>query len=481
VSATIVWFRHDLRLGDHGALHAAIERGAPVLALYVWAPQEEGEWAPASAARYWLHRSLERLAADLGAAGSRLLLRRGATGPCLRALAAETGADAVYWNRRYEPAVAARDRRLARELREAGLIARDFPGALLVEPAAARTGAGGPFQVFTPFWKHCASLPDPPAPLPAPRVLPAPARWPRSDALAKLALAPRIDWAGGIRNAWESGEQGAHVALERFVDEALEHYEGRRDRPDLDGVSRLSPYLHSGEISPALLWHRLRHAEGSRGRLSPGPGAAAWLRQLYWREFAAHLLHHFPATPEAPLRAQFERFAWREDAPGLRAWQRGETGYPIVDAGMRQLWQIGWMHNRVRMVAASFLVKDLLVHWREGARWFWDTLVDADLANNTLGWQWVAGCGADAAPYFRVFNPVTQARRFDPHGCYVHRWLPELRDLPAPLVHEPWRARAADLAAARITLGRTYPRPIVDHDRARRRALDAYARIKTRA
>ena len=356
-------------------------------------------------------------------------------------------------------------------LRAAGLRADSHPGALLHEPWTVRTKTGGPFQVFTPFWRRCLSLPDPPPPAAAPDALPPPARWPESRTLGELALLPEIDWAAGFRSHWEPGSAGAQARLRQFLDQALAAYTTQRDRPDLAGTSRLSAHLHFGEITPRQIWHAARTQAGPL----PGWRQSQFLAEVGWREFAHHLLYHFPATPREPLRAQFTRFPWRDDPAALRSWQRGLTGYPIVDAGMRELWVTGWMHNRVRMIVASFLIKDLLIDWQAGARWFWDTLVDADLASNTQGWQWVAGCGADAAPYFRIFNPVLQGRRFDPDGAYVRRWVPELARLPADCIHEPWTAPGAVLAQAGVRLGEEYPHPIVDHGQAREAALRALA------
>ncbi|MFN3409850.1 MAG: cryptochrome/photolyase family protein, partial [Limisphaerales bacterium] len=333
--------------------------------------------------------------------------------------------------------------------------------------------SGNPFQVFTPFWKHCLTRPDPPEPLPAPKAIPTPAKWPKSLPLAALELEPKINWAGGLRATWQPGAAGAHEQLRRFLAGAVATYANDRNRPDLVGTSRLSPHLHFGEISPRQIWHALRaQADGTAWRTSQ------FLAEVGWREFAHHLLYHFPHTPTEPLRAEFNNFPWRENAAWLKAWQRGRTGVPLVDAGMRELWATGWMHNRVRMVVASFLVKNLLLPWTDGARWFWDTLVDADLAQNTLGWQWTAGCGADAAPYFRVFNPVSQAEKFDPNGDYIRRWVPELAKLPVPLLFQPWAASPLELQAAGVRLGRDYPEPLVSLAISREVALAAYQRMK---
>jgi deoxyribodipyrimidine photo-lyase len=382
-AGSIVWFRQDLRLTDNPALSAAADQGS-VLPVFIWSPDEETPFPPGGASKWWLHGSLAALSESLGGA---LVFRRGPTLECLRALVAETGARRVYWNRRYEPAGIARDRVVKAALREDGVEASSFNSALLFEPWLVRNKSGGPFKVFTPFYRHCLGLDPSDEPAPAPRGLDAVSGG--GDSLASLGLEPRIDWAGGLRSTWRPGEAGAALQLERLLDGCVASYAGERDRPDRGGTSRLSPYLHFGEIGPRQIWHAVR----TRYRQDIGE---PFLRQLVWREFAHHLLYHFPRTPTNPLRAEFERFPWQSDPVLPRVWQRGHTGYPIVDAGMRELWVTGWMHNRVRMIVASFLVKHLRVNWQEGAYWFWDTLVDADLANNTLGWQWAAGCGADA-------------------------------------------------------------------------------------
>jgi deoxyribodipyrimidine photo-lyase len=475
---TLVWFRRDLRLADNPALHAAHAIGAPVVPLYIHAPGEEGAWAPGAASRWWLHESLQSLAADLASAGSRLSLRAGASAlEELLAAARSCGADRIVWNRCYEPAAVARDQHIKLALRRAGLLAESHNSALLREPWEIATRSDAPFQVFTPFWRHYLSLPDPPAPLPAPARLAQPHAWPESVALERLGLSPVSGWSAGLREAWTPGRRGALQKLESFLHAAYAEYGDRRDRPDLAGTSRLSAHLHFGEIGPREVWAAVR-AQG----LAREPGAdwrqSQFLTELGWREFAHHLLFHFPHTAVQPLRAKYADFPWKSDPQSLRRWQRGVTGYPIVDAGMRQLWRSGWMHNRVRMIAASFLVKDLLLSWNEGARWFWDTLVDADLASNTLGWQWAAGCGADAAPYFRIFNPMLQARKFDPEGAYVRRWVPELATLANDWIHAPWEAPAAALDAAGVRLGQDYPLPCVEHRTARTAALAALRSLR---
>jgi len=476
---SILWFRLDLRLADNPALRAAIERGRPVVPVFIWSPEEEAPWSPGGASKWWLHQSLAALDEDLRRCGSRLILRRGPTVESLQALAKETGAPAVFWNRRYEPAVIARDAKVNEALRAAGLQVESFNAALLREPWTVQNQSGKPFQVFTPFWRHCLAKPDAAEPLPAPKQIAPPPRWPKSPALEELQLEPRIKWAEGFRAAWQPGEAGAAAALKRFLARAFDDYPEQRNRPDVVGTSRLSPHFHFGEISPRQVWHGVAAMAKQRGLAAANWRGSQFLAEVGWREFAHHLLYHFPHTPAEPLRADFKRFRWRKDAAWLKAWQKGQTGFPIVDAGMRDLWTTGWMHNRVRMIVASFLVKDLLIDWQDGAPWFWDTLVDADLANNTLGWQWTAGCGADAAPFFRIFNPGSQGEKFDPNGDYVRRWCPELAKLPTKWIHQPDKAPPEILRHAGIELGRDYPEPIVSHAIARAVALDAFARLKS--
>lgn len=476
---TFCWLRLDLRLAENSALTAAIKCGKPVIPVFIWSPDEEGDWPPGGASKWWLHQSLAALDASLRRIGSQLIIRRGPTLGTLRQLAKETGAAAVFWNRRYEPTVIARDENLKEALRQDGLAVENFNATLLFEPWTIQNQSRKPFRVFTPFWKHCLNQSDPAAPLQAPRNLPAPAQWPKSLALAELELEPRINWAGSFRTVWQPGEVGATANLNRFLAEAFDDYSEQRNRLDLVGTSRLSPHLHFGEISPRQIWHGLARMASRRGLPVEKWRSSQFMAELGWREFSHHLLFHFPRTPTEPLRSNFKKFPWHKNTAWLKAWQRARTGYPIVDAGMRELWATGWMHNRVRMIVASFLVKDLLISWRDGARWFWDTLVDADLASNTLGWQWTAGCGADAAPYFRVFNPASQGEKFDPHGDYVRRWCPELAKLPAKWIHRPDQAPVKELRVAGIKLGRTYPDPIVSHAIAREVALEAFSKIRT--
>ena len=474
----IVWFRRDLRLADNQALRMALIRGGPVVPFFVLEPDEEATATPGVPSRAWIRRSLRSLEESLRGRGSRLVIRLGPAGKALSDLANETGAGAVFWNRLYEPPVAIRDAERLSALRSEGLEAVSCDGTLLHDPTTIRTSQGGPFRVFTPFWRHCLSLSGPEPPIRAPSRIPGPSGWPESSGSAVLGPESEAERAVDIDSTWKPGEAGAAKRLAHFLESGLPGYPANRDRPDLQGTSRLSPHLHFGEISPRQVWH----AALARAAVDPTPGAArgaeAFLRQIGWREFAHHLLVHFPGTPDAPLRLEFRDFRWRKDRDALSAWSQGRTGYPIVDAGMRELQRTGWMHNRVRMVVASFLVKDLLLPWQEGSRWFLETLTDADLANNTFGWQWTAGCGADAAPFFRIFNPVIQGRKFDPEGTYVRRWVPELERLPSRWIHRPWDAPAEALRTAGVRIGKTYPAPIVDHASARIRALAAFTALK---
>jgi len=472
----LVWLRQDLRLADNPALAAACASGRPVLAVYVLDDETPGPWVMGGASRWWLHGSLAALQRAYADRGGALILRRGRADDVLLALVRECAVAEVHWSRCYEPFAVARDARLKAALVEAGVTVESHNASLLHEPWTLRTGAGGPFKVFSPFWRAALAAGPVATPKPAPGRIPAPDSLPPSADLNDWRLLPtRPDWAGGLRSAWTPGEDGAQARLGAFLSEALSSYAAGRDRPDRLGTSRLSAHLHFGEIGPRQVWAAIEtfvhaHPEAQSG-------ADKFLSELGWREFAAHLLFHFTDLPSQNWRSAFDDFPWAPDETAITAWQRGETGYPIVDAGMRELWTTGWMHNRVRMIVASFLIKDLLVHWRRGEEWFWDTLVDADLANNAAGWQWVAGSGADAAPYFRVFNPVTQGAKFDPGGAYVRRWLPELAGLPDKHVHAPWEAPPGVLDDAGVRLGRTYPAPIVNHAQARVRALAAYKQL----
>lgn len=461
----LVWFRHNLRLADNPALAAAVEAGRPVVPVFILDEETDGLRRRGAASRWWLHHSLQSLDASLRSIGSRLVLRRGPAEGVLERLASECDADAVFWGRAYDRATRERDARIKQAFKAREVRAQSANASLLFEPWEVKTGAGGFYKVFTSFWRACRALPNPAAPLPAPRAFAAPETWPASDTLADWKLLPtRPDWAGGLRGRWTPGEAAAIARLGEFIDEDLAGYAQARDLPARPGTSRLSPHLAFGEIGPRQIWRAVTTS-------APTAAAQKFLAELGWREFAHHLLFHADDLAQCNFRTEFDRMAWRDDGPGLEAWRRGRTGFPIVDAGMRELWATGWMHNRVRMIVASFLIKDLLIGWRAGECWFWDTLVDADPANNPMNWQWVAGSGADAAPFFRIFNPVLQGEKFDPAGDYVRRWLPELAGLPSKIIHRPWEADPPpppDL----------YPAPILDHGAARQRALKAFRALK---
>lgn len=473
----IVWFRSDLRLADNPALTAAADSGRPLVVLYILDESAPGRWAPGGASRWWLHHSLARLADDIQGHGGKLVLRRGDSVAQLATIVAEQDAGAVYWNKVHEPWALEQDEAVRAKLRGRVELHRSLSN-LLVQPGSLLNGSGEPFKVFTPFYKKLLTLPEPREPLPPPGRLSFQAQPDSNSAVPDdWELLPRQpDWASDFPTRWQPGEAGAEQALQVFADNALGKYMDKRNSPDVQGTSRLSPHLRFGEVSPSQIWHSVRELAAARS--SESRGAEGFLRELVWREFSYHLLHFWPELPEQPFREQFAAFPWRSNAANLAAWQQGVTGYPLVDAGMRELWQTGWMHNRVRMVVASFLVKHLLIPWQDGADWFWDTLVDADLANNSASWQWVAGCGADAAPYFRIFNPILQGTKFDPAGEYVRRWVPELAAVPDNRIHEPWRMGAAEADASGVKLERDYPLPMVEHAAARARALDAFAALQ---
>jgi len=497
---SLVWFRDDLRLADHAALRAAMAHGQQVLPVYVLDEASAGKWGPGGASRWWLHHSLAALEADLALRGAPLILRRGAAIEEIPRLAHAVGAATVHTSGAALPWARRLDRAVASALQEDGVTLTRHRTTMLFNPATLRTKAGGNYAVFTPFSRACFTHAPPPSPVSAPdriasvslssSTAPAASKPPASskqiaatpqvskglasDRLEAWALLPKHpDWAADWRTAWTPGEAGAQLRLREFLTDGLGGYAERRDIPGQEGTSKLSPHLAFGEISPAQIWHAATTAlhAGSKG-------AERFLTELLWREFSHHLLWNQPDLPEQPLRPAFDGMPWRDDPAGLAAWQQGRTGIPIVDAGMRQLWQTGWMHNRVRMIVASFLVKHLLVPWRAGAAWFWDTLVDADLASNSAGWQWVAGSGADAAPYFRIFNPVLQGRKFDPDGAYVRHFVPELGQLDPRFIHAPWEAPACVLGAAGVAFGHTYPAPIVDLAAGRTRALAAFAALR---
>ena len=451
----LFWFRRDLRLADNPALAAAVAGGRPIVPVFIHDPSHD---TSGGALLWWLHHSLASLDKSLRDRGSRLILRHGDAAELILRLAEETGAEAVYCNRLEEPWAQKQQERIEERLKADNRAFVAGNAALLFETGAIKTQAGLPFRVFTPFWRACLQDRPPPSPLDAPERLPPVDQGIASDDLDGLGLVPtKPDWACGLRETWNPGEAEAQARLDHFIEDRLAGYSKRRDEPAEDGTSTLSPYLRFGEIGPRQVFHAIRHSA------PPSHDSDRFLAELGWREFSYHLLAQFPDLPTRPLRGEFARLSWRQDEQAETAWQKGQTGITLIDAGMRQLWTTGWMHNRVRMVVASFLVKNLLIPWQQGAAWFWDTLVDADLANNSASWQWVAGCGADAAPYFRIFNPVLQGEKFDPRGDYVRRWCPELTDLPDKYVHKPWEAGRA--------------KPIVDLAGSRKRALDAFAEL----
>lgn len=478
-ASSLCWFRDDLRLADNPALAAAAAHG-PVLCLYIL-DETAGRRPLGGAARWWLSRSLAALAGAVEAKGGELVLMRGDPAALIPEAAAESGVDLVTWNRRYEAAAVELDTSLKAKLASTGAKAESFNANLLNEPWEVKTAAGTPMKVFTPYWRAARARGEPAAPQSAPsriEALPLPAALRKyAVTLESLGLEPdKPDWAIGLREAWTPGEAGARAALGDFLDGPIRGYGEERNRPDKVATSRLSPHLRFGEIGPRQIWHAAQLAAHAEPTLRSD--VDKFLSEVGWREFSYHLLFHNPDLATANYNSRFDAFPWRKDGKALKAWQRGLTGYPIIDAGMRELWTTGWMHNRVRMIVASFLIKHLLTDWRQGEAWFWDTLVDADPANNPANWQWVAGSGADAAPYFRIFNPVTQGEKFDPRGAYVRRWIPEIARLADDAIHRPWKAPAAELDAAGIELGQTYPRPIVELDFGRRRALDALACLR---
>ena len=483
--SAIVWLRRDLRLHDNAALNAAVNTGLPVTVLYIHDDVHDGdasEWQHGAASRAWLHKSLNALAQSLEKIGATLLIQAGKSAEVLAQLVDELEATHVFWHRLYEPDAVQRDSEIKATLKASGIVVASFPGHLLNEPWAFKTGAGDVYRVFTPYWRNAMTRLAPIAPLPAPLAI-VPALNKHGLALsgvrlAALKLTSKLGWDAEFWPHFTPGEAGATEALDVFCEGALAHYTQGRDRPDQTGTSRLGPHLHFGELSVNQIAYRFtQDARASSAAIKPH--AEFYLRELGWRDFSHQLLFHFPHTTNQPLNAKFAKFPWAQPTAGqtrdglsndikLRAWQRGQTGIPIVDAGMRELYKTGWMHNRVRMIVASFLTKNLRYHWLHGAQWFWNTLLDADLANNTQGWQWSAGSGADAAPYFRIFNPVTQGEKFDPNGDYVRRYVPELAHLPNKVIHQPWMMGGV----------KAYPQPIVDLKASREAALAAFATLK---
>lgn len=476
--AHIIWFRQDLRLSDHQALTAAADEKASLLPLFIDEEVKGDPWLPGAAARYWLHHALELLDQQLKKLGSHLVLRKGDPADILLEMAREIRAEKVFWTRRYEPAAAKRDQKIEKLLIESGIEVATFEGRLLREPSEMRRDGDCPPKVFTPFWKRCIHDWEPQSPLPPPKQLPAVpkiANWP----LAQLELLPKKErrWDHKLDQHWEIGELAGQKALSAFVKKGLSEYSKKRDFLATEGTSSLSPYLAWGHISPRQIWHKVAEALQMEKSDAHAVSSHPFVRQLFWREFSYSMLVHFPHTPDQPLREEFSHFPWQGNKEHFHLWSKGKTGYPIVDAGMNQLWEEGYLHNRARMIVASFLTKNLRIHWQWGARWFWDTLVDADLADNTMGWQWVAGCGADSAPYFRIFNPLSQSHRFDAEGDYVRRYIPALEKVPTSAVHAPWESEG-DCKSSGLVLDRDYPKPIVDHKETRQIALDCYGAMR---
>ncbi|OJU82236.1 MAG: deoxyribodipyrimidine photolyase [Chlamydia sp. 32-24] len=466
----IIWFRQDLRVEDHPALQEAIDKSHHIVPLYIYSEEEKNKWKIGAASKWWLHHSLESLSNDLKSLNLKLIIRKGDPEEELKKIIKESQSKAVYWSRMYEPFTIKRDTKIKQALSQ-GIEVKTFKSSLLFEPWDILNKQGKPFQVFTAFWKSClakessfelSKISKKPS-ISTPKL--------HSLTIDELELLPKIHWDKGIAATWHPGTANAKKYVKEFIEKEIVNYKEDRDFPSLPGVSHMSPYLHFGEISPKMIWQMALEKHDFAKEES-------YLRQLGWREFGYHLLYHFPFTTENPLQENFTKFEWVKNESHLKAWQKGKTGYPFVDAGMRQLWKTGWMHNRLRLVVGSFLVKDLLINWKEGSKWFWDTLVDADLANNTLGWQWVGGCGADAAPYFRIFNPVLQSEKFDPKGEFIRKWIPEIAALPDKWLHKPWEAPEDELRKAGITLGDNYPYPIVNHEEARKKALEKFNTIK---
>ena len=469
---TLVWFRQDLRLHDNAALRYAAEAGS-VLPVFILEDDAEEEAQPGEASRWWLHQSLLALNESLD---GKLVCRRGDALSHLLELVEECEIDAVVWNRRYLADQIERDTATKQALKDKGLAVKSFQGDMLWEPWTIKTQQDTPYKVFTPFYnKGCLKAEPPAEPIAAPLKIISYVRKRPEGEPTDLKLLPEHPWHEKLREHWEPGERGAMQRLEAFLEGPVENYKEGRDFPAMESVSRLSPHLHFGEVSPRTVWQKAKQAAVSSRRETE---VEHFLRELGWREFSYYLLFHFPQITRENLQAKFDEFPWRRDTEALKAWQKGQTGYPIVDAGMRELWQTGYMHNRVRMIVGSFLVKNLLIHWHEGADWFFDCLVDADVANNSASWQWVAGSGADASPFFRIFNPVTQSEKFDPDGEYLRRFVPELKALPDKYLHDPGNAPTDVLRKAGVTLGDTYPKPLVELKGSRQRALNAYDKIK---
>jgi deoxyribodipyrimidine photo-lyase len=463
----IHWFRQDLRLSENRALTAAAQHQA-VLPIYILDDDNAENYGMGAASRWWLHYSLEMLSVSLG---DRLSVYRGNPQTILDDVLTRFDVDAVYWNRCYEPWRIHRDTLIKENLKTRGMEVHTYNGSLLWEPWNIKKDDGTPYKVFTPFYrKGCLNSEEPHVPLlRSENVSHIEDQY--QDGIGALGLLPKIPWDKQLEPHWDIGEEGGRKQLEAFIGAGLASYKDGRNLPAKPYVSRLSPHLHLGEISPNQLWHAVRGIDDDKH-------IEHFCSELGWREFSYSQLYYNPQLPRKNLQSKFDAYPWVDNADHLRAWQAGETGIPMVDAGMRELWQTGYMHNRVRMIVGSFLVKNLRLHWHHGERWFWDTLVDADLANNSASWQWIAECGADAAPYFRIFNPVTQGQKFDPDGEYVRQYIPEIASLPNKYLFNPWEAPDLTLKEADIELGLTYPNPVVDLKQSRESALIAFQSLK---
>ena len=473
----ILWVRNDFRLNDNLALLEAA-RFAKLIPIYIWDENDTNPWRPGRASQWWLHQSISIFQKRLQDLGSNLLILKGSPDVELSRVAKESQASVVFWNRSYNPSEAKKIASITKALKETSVAVETFQGNLLCSPVELLKKDGSPYLVYTPFWrnfltKYTPQKIDKPSKLPA---IPNEFKHSEHDVSA-LQLLPELSWHENFHKYWNPGEQEALKQTKSFLKKKIADYNSARDLPAINGTSKLSPYLHFGEIHPQRILWLVFEEFGDLENITD-PNIVQFCKEILWREFSYHLLNHFPKTPTHPLRESFKNFPWKKNKQLFNAWKRGQTGYPIVDAGMRQLWQTGWMHNRVRMITASFLVKHLGIPWQEGAKWFWDTLVDADLASNTQGWQWTAGCGADAQPFFRIFNPMTQGEKFDPEGSYVSNWCPELANIPPKWIYQPWTAPNEVLDKARVRIGDNYPHPIVDHKEARYEAILNYESMK---
>ena len=463
MSNVIVWFHNDWRLGDNPALVKAIESGNKVIPIYIW-DEKDSDLHTGSAGKWWLHQSLDRLSNRIEELGNKLVLLKGDPKSILQEFISQNNVSKIFINRRFEPQIIERDEGILSQIDH-----EITNGNLLFDPEDIRTKQDKQYTVFTPFWKNCKMQTEPHEPLAIPSEIPAPDKFPESLSLDEMGLLPKIKWYETFEKKWRPGEEEANRILVHFLKSEARKYGKQRNIPGVRGTSRLSPYLRFGEISPKTIWHVSKDYSN--------PGTDHFVREVGWREFSYHLMANFPFLANKPLRENFEQFPWRDSDEDYEAWTKGMTGYPIVDAGMRELYATGWMHNRVRMIVSSFLVKHLLIDWRKGERWFFDTLLDGDFCSNNAGWQWVSGGGADAAPYYRIFNPILQGKKFDTGGRYVRKWVPEIADIPNANLHAPWELSEGQLQLFGVKLGETYPEPIVNHEFARKRALESFDQI----